>query len=45
MLTKNKQFVPHPGKQTDDAFNEIPGSFDNEKTTEEPEKKTEELPF
>ena len=37
--------IEHYDKQTDDAFNEIPGSFDNEKTTEEPEKKTEELPF
>ena len=31
--------------QTEEAFNEIPGAFDNEKTTEEPDGATEDIPF
>ena len=31
--------------QTEEAFNEIPGAFDNEKTTEETDKTTEDIPF
>ena len=30
---------------TEEAFNEIPGAFDKETTTEETDKTTEELPF
>ena len=31
--------------QTDEAFNEIPGAYDNEKTTETTDKTTEDIPF
>ena len=37
--------VDHYNSQSEEAFNEIPGAYDNEKTTEETEKSTEELPF
>ena len=32
-------------KNASEAFNEIPGAFDNEKTTEEPDGATEDIPF
>jgi len=31
--------------QTEEAFNEIPGAYDNEKTAKEVDKTTEEIPF
>ena len=31
--------------QTEEAFNEIPGAFDNEKTPESTDKTTEDIPF
>ena len=40
-----KLAIEHYDAQTDDAFNDIPGAFDNEKTTEEPDGATEDIPF
>ena len=37
--------VDHYNSQSKDAFNEIPGAFDNEKTPEEPKSTTEDIPF
>ena len=37
--------VDHYNSQSKEAFNEIPGAFDNEKTTEEPDGATEDIPF
>ena len=37
--------VDHYNAQTDEAFNDIPGAFDNEKTTEEADGATEDIPF
>ena len=37
--------VEYYDTQIEDAFNDIPSAYDNEKTTEETEKTTEDLPF
>ena len=37
--------LEHYDTQTEEAFNEIPGAFDNEKTPEETDKTTEDIPF
>ena len=37
--------LEHYDTQTEEAFDNIPGAFDNEKTTEEPDGATEDIPF
>ena len=41
----SKLGIDHYNSQSEEAFNEIPGAYDVKKTTEEPEKTNEELPF
>ena len=37
--------VDHYNAQSEDAFNDIPGAFDNEKPPEASDKTTEDIPF
>ena len=40
-----KLAIEHYDNHTGEAFDDIPGAFDNEKSTEDDEKTTEEIPF
>ena len=40
-----KLAIEHYDAQVEEAFDNIPGAFDNEKTPEKTEKSTEEIPF
>ena len=40
-----KMGVEYYDTQTEETFNDIPGAFDNEKTAEETDKTTEDIPF
>ena len=40
-----KLAIEHYDSQADEAFNDIPGAYDTEKTTDVSEKSTEEIPF
>ena len=40
-----KLAIDHYNAQTEEVFNNIPGAYDNEKTTETTDKTTEDIPF